>query len=513
VVGDADDDSPEHLMARAQICVHCHADPELAEDLNLTVVRPAEAYLKSVHAVAVKAGRRGAVCSDCHDPHRTLPPNDPRSSIWPAAVPQTCGQCHKEIFEKFERSVHGKALARGMRDAPTCTDCHGEHRILSHLEADSPVYSTNIPTETCGRCHSDTRLVERHGLKTTNWSTFQDSFHGLALRAGQVAAANCASCHGVHDVLPPSDPRSSVNPANLAKTCAHCHPGARERFAVGPVHVSAVLEKTGLEHWIRVVYLWLIAVVIGGMFLHNAVDFVRKANSPPPHYPDDMPSTVRMPRVLRWQHRLVMISFPVLAYSGFALTSPESWWAAPLLHWETTYATRGIVHRIAAVILVVALAWHIGGLVISARQRGYMNGIGWGWADLRHFLRMIAYYLGLRGERPGSGKFSYIEKAEYWAFLWGSVLMAVTGLPLWFENATLRYFPKWLTDVATTIHFYEAVLATLAILVWHLYWVIFDPDVYPMDRSWWTGHAPPAREAERRGDDSDAAREEESPDS
>ena len=95
-------------------------------------------------------------------------------------------------------------------------------------------------------------------------------------------------------------------------------------------------------------------------------------------------------------------------------------------------------------------------------------------------------------------KFGYVEKAEYWAFMWGSTIMAITGFALWFENLSLRYLPKWVTDVATVIHFYEAVLATLSILVWHLYWVVFDPDVYPMDTSWWSGRSPAARVLERR---------------
>ena len=86
---------------------------------------------------------------------------------------------------------------------------------------------------------------------------------------------------------------------------------------------------------------------------------------------------------------------------------------------------------------------------------------------------------------------------EYWAFLWGTVLMSATGAVLWFENVSLRYLPKWVTDVATALHFWEAVLATLAIVVWHFYWVIFDPDVYPMDGSWWHGREPAARTHER----------------
>jgi len=505
VADHTEDKSPEHFAMLAKACARCHADPELAKQLNLSVVRPVEAYLQSAHALAIDAGKRGAVCSDCHEPHRTLPPNDPRSSIWPAKVPETCGRCHAEVLKKFERSVHGQALARGMRDAPGCTDCHGEHRILSHSDSKSPVFATNVPRETCGRCHSDTRLVERHGLTEVNFSAFQDSFHGLAIRAGEVSAANCSSCHGVHDVLPASDPNSSINPANLATTCARCHPGAGERFAVGAVHVTAAMSETGIESWIRIIYLWLIAVVIGGMMLHTLADLLRKARNPSHVHAVAGPVKVRMPLVLRLQHGLVMLSFPVLAFSGFALTTPESWWAAPLLRWETTYATRGLTHRVAAVVIMIALVWHLGGLVASARQRGYMRGMWWAWSDIRHFFAMMAHYAGIRRDRPKSARFSYIEKAEYWAFLWGMVVMAITGLPLWFADVTLRYLPKWFTDVATALHFYEALLATLAILVWHMYWVVFDPDVYPMDGSWWSGKAPPARNEEREEEPCDAA--------
>ena len=84
---------------------------------------------------------------------------------------------------------------------------------------------------------------------------------------------------------------------------------------------------------------------------------------------------------------------------------------------------------------------------------------------------------------------SYAEKIEYWAFVWGTLVMAVSGFLLWFENWSLRVLPNWVIDVATAVHWYEAILATLAILVWHFYMVIFDPDVYPMDRAWLTGSA------------------------
>jgi cytochrome b subunit of formate dehydrogenase len=108
--------------------------------------------------------------------------------------------------------------------------------------------------------------------------------------------------------------------------------------------------------------------------------------------------------------------------------------------------------------------------------------------DLQDLWSMIRHNLG-RGPRPLFGHFSYAEKTEYWAFMWGTMVMAVTGLVLWFNDFTLRNLPTWVADASTVVHLYEAILATLAILVWHFYAVIFDPEVYPMDLSWLTGRA------------------------
>jgi cytochrome b subunit of formate dehydrogenase len=194
-----------------------------------------------------------------------------------------------------------------------------------------------------------------------------------------------------------------------------------------------------------------------------------------------------------------MISFPLLAYTGFGLKYPEAWWALPV-RWEAAHGFRGTTHRIAALILLGALAWHAWHLATRPRLRADMRGLGFTRRDLTALMRALQYNLGLRATPPPGSTFSYVEKVEYWAFLWGTLIMAVTGFLLWFENVSLRLLPSWMLDVATAIHFYEAILATLAILVWHFYWVIFDPEVYPMDLSWWHGRAPISRALERRPD-------------
>jgi cytochrome b subunit of formate dehydrogenase len=105
-------------------------------------------------------------------------------------------------------------------------------------------------------------------------------------------------------------------------------------------------------------------------------------------------------------------------------------------------------------------------------------------ADLRCMMRFLA---GLTDERPKVGRFGYAEKIEYWAVLWGTIIMGVTGLMVWFKLDVTRFLPRWIIDVALTIHYYEAVLACLAIVVWHFYHVIFDPDVYPLNTACWNG--------------------------
>ncbi|MBI3670644.1 MAG: cytochrome b/b6 domain-containing protein, partial [Acidobacteria bacterium] len=198
----------------------------------------------------------------------------------------------------------------------------------------------------------------------------------------------------------------------------------------------------------------------------------------------------RMNLHFRMAHWLVIISFPTLVYTGFALKFPESWWARPLLHWEGRFGLRGTVHRTAAVVLMASLVYHIVHLIVSRRDRVLLRYMRPGIQDLSELLAVLRYNLGLSHERPTFGKINYAEKVEYLAFMWGTVVMTLSGFLLWFNNFTLRYFPKWVSDAATAIHYYEAILASLSILLWHFYITIFDPDVYPMDRSWLTGKVP-----------------------
>jgi cytochrome b subunit of formate dehydrogenase len=151
---------------------------------------------------------------------------------------------------------------------------------------------------------------------------------------------------------------------------------------------------------------------------------------------------------------------------------------------------RGGLHRTAAIVMIAATVFHFVHLAVNKRDRAILPALIPTSKDASDMLQAFRYNLGLTNREPQFAKFNYAEKMEYWAFMWGTMVMAVSGLLLWFNNFTLRHFPKWVTDAATAIHWYEALLATFSILIWHFYLVIFDPLVYPMDTAWLDGKIP-----------------------
>jgi cytochrome b subunit of formate dehydrogenase len=457
-------------------------------------------YQESVHGRAVAAGsEKAAVCTDCHGTHEILTASDPKSSIFKFNVPATCAKCHGPVEQQFAQSIHGQAISRGDWQAPVCTDCHGIHSIKSHLDPNSPVNVQNVALVTCARCHEGVRLSQEFGFEGRRATTYLASYHGLASKLGSQVVANCASCHGVHNILPSSDPRSTINRQNLVKTCGQCHPGVSEKFIAAKVHVDAPLSAdTGsvAVRWIRKFYISMIVVVIGGMVLHNFVIWRRKAilrrNS-------EHRVITRMSVGQRAQHITLLSSFFVLVITGFALKFPESWFAALL---GMNEKVRGVTHRVAAIVLIASGLSHLFYIAFGREGRRLLKDFLPVPKDASDVWRTMTYYLGFDREKPEFARFNYAEKAEYWALVWGLIVMASTGIMLWAKIFFGNHLARWWLDVATAIHLYEAVLATLAIVVWHFYQVFLDPDVYPMNWAWWDGKMSVEHYREEHGLDS-----------
>jgi hypothetical protein len=163
-------------------------------------------------------------------------------------------------LKSYLTGIHGQDFKKGVKDAPICTDCHGEHTIFAPDEPSSSVNPIHI-AKTCSTCHENTRIERTFGLPASRLATFLDSYHGIANTYGDTTVANCATCHGAHDILPSSDPRSSISKRNLPTTCGRCHPGAGVNFAKGSIHVLPSREKDREVYWVRMFY----KLFIGGL--------------------------------------------------------------------------------------------------------------------------------------------------------------------------------------------------------------------------------------------------------
>ncbi len=504
-----DGQSPMSRLNQIAVCERCHVQSEAVASQMTHSTAFVGSYERSIHGKAVKEGNlEAAVCSDCHGAHEAMRASDPASKVHQTNLAETCGHCHAEVKEVFDISTHGVAVRRGNADAPTCATCHGEHEILGVADAESPVAAQNVSARVCGPCHEDIRLSSKYGFASGRTTSFSDSFHGLAGRLGQTEVANCVSCHGVHDILPSTDPRSMIHPDQLEVTCGSCHPGANANFARGTIHVVLSPEGDRLLYWIGTVYLLFILLTVGAMGAHNALDWYRKikltyqkrfhGEEHGAHITPLLPPTsetkaarlyVRMTRAERIQHLLMMVSFFTLVLTGFMLKFPDAFW----VHWlraamgETVFGWRGIVHRVAAVVMVADTIYHLYYVIFVQRGRQFIRDIWFSRNDLGDMIGMLKYNLGRTQERPRFDRFNYIEKAEYWALVWGTAVMTITGFILWFNNQFMGWFSKLFVDVAETVHYWEAWLAFLAILIWHVYYVVFNPDVYPMNFAWITG--------------------------
>jgi formate dehydrogenase gamma subunit len=490
--------APTSRAREAEMCLACHQDNAEVRARVGPSAGFIASYENSVHGQAIKHGNEAAAtCSDCHGSHEMKKGSHPDSKVAKNHIAETCGTCHGAVKEQFDGSIHGKALAAGIAASATCTDCHGEHNILSHLDPRSPVAAKNVSAQVCSPCHTSVKLTQKYGLASDRFTSFEDSYHGLASKAGSVEVANCASCHGVHDIKPSSDSTSRVSSKNLAATCGSCHPGANENFTKGSVHVIATSASGDgrILYYISTGYIALIILTIGGMFIHNLLDFITKSRRQLMYRRGIMQRKhhghklyVRMSLDERLQHGTLAVSFMILVVTGFALRFPDAWWVVAIRDISPwMFDLRSWAHRLAGVLLVLVSLYHLYYISKVPRGKTLFRDMLPVHNDIKEFIGAIKYYLRLSEARPKFGRFSYIEKAEYWALIWGTIVMAVTGFILWFDNTFMGVLTKLGWDVARTVHYYEAWLATLAIIVWHFYFVIFNPDSYPLNLAFWKG--------------------------
>ena len=489
ILSSADEKSRTHSINLVATCSACHKKDGPACLDRFGVSQPVERFDDGVHGEALAQGNEEAAsCNDCHGSHLLLPRSNPQSKIFQLNISSTCGECHTDVAEEYNNSSHGKALAAGEFEAPTCITCHGEHEILSPSDEASPTHAHNIANQTCEPCHGSVKLNEKYGLLPDPTRSYENSYHGLASARGSKVAANCTSCHGVHNIMGVNDPESTIYPANLAETCGSCHPNASEEFSKSYVHEKAGSFDDIVSNIIKKIYKWMIVLVIGGMILHNFIiwlSYVRKKY----RFLKQQETIQRFDRHWVIQHVSTFLSFTTLVVTGFALKFPDAGWVQLLTELGLSEIVRSVLHRIAAVVLIAAAVYQWVYLLFMKKWKGELQTLLPTFTDAREFVQHMGYHLGFKTPMPEFSRYSYIEKAEFWALIWGNIVMMLTGLVLWFPTVALSIFPSWswLIKVSETVHYYEAWLAALAIFFYHMFFAIFHPEDYPINLAGFTG--------------------------
>lgn len=497
----ADADVVPHKKGLERVqCVRCHY---VGNTVGAPQSRRYKQYQESVHGrLAASGDGRAPLCQDCHGTHEVRPADDPTSRVHKRNIPDDCGRCHAKSKVEYGEGLHGQQAALGNPDAPVCTDCHSEHQILRPTDPDSKVYSTHIP-EACGRCHEDQQVMDRYGLNAKNVATFKSSFHGVALKFGVTKVANCTSCHEHHRILPPQDPNSTVSPQRVPETCgqAACHPGASANFARGKMHVSSHEPSAGSIYWVARIFMILTVSVMCGLIFHISLDLLRrwlnrrrgiKTVHHHVHAGGRMAEilatpVLRLDLFVRIQHANMAMACILLIITGMPVKFHESQWAISMMSVVGGLSVTSVIHRIAATQLILVSLTHL--FYIIATRPGRYNF--WhmlpGPSDLEDVFYNFQYFLGFRRERPRFPRFSYLEKFDYWAVYWGCVVMILSGAVLWFETDAMRFIPKEFVDVAKEMHSDEGMLATLAIVIWHMFNAHLNPDKFPMNKVFYTG--------------------------
>ena len=467
-----------------------------------TVVDNIKAYKESFHARPNSEDKTkpNASCDNCHDTHTFAVPADkksPQYAQWRLGIAKNCGTCHSEQLEAYATSVHGKEnLEKQNAKAAVCSDCHGAHTVTS-----SSAQSFKLAiTSKCGSCHEE------------NLKTYKSTYHGQVSTLGYAHVAKCYDCHGSHEILRASDPKSKVSPENRLKTCQQCH-NAKKGLGDAPSGFVSFQPHGHGHDFNKYPQIWIawqimIQLLVGTFaffWLHTILWFYRefqerraaaaagprvKASALPAHLKGK--HIRRFSPIWRFAHITFALSLMVLTLTGMPLFYPEVAWAPVIMNTLGGPKVAGLIHRVFAVIFAGVFFWHLIylGLNIGRNWSSFKifgpNSMVPNLKDAKDMLGMFKWFFGM-GPRPSFDRWTYWEKFDYWAPFWGVTIIGVSGLVMWLPNLFGSFLPGWVFNVAAIFHGEEAFLAVVFLFTVHFFNNHFRPDKFPLEVVMFTG--------------------------
>lgn len=482
-----DQRSPVYLNNQVRTCGSCHPEDQ-------------KTYEMTVHGRGLNESGLTvtAVCADCHGSHGIYYAADRRSTLHVANAAATCSTCHQFIEQRLARSVHGRGTGLGtatdrpaaggkIRRHPSCTDCHQGHHLLRSDVAEFRLGLAN----SCGNCHAD--LSARYAL----------SMHGELTHQGHAAAAECADCHGSHDILPIGDPNSKLAPGeNRLRTCQKCHVHAVSNFASFDPHAD--FKDAARYPKLHSVYGW-IQFCVNVMFIfflfHAFLWFVRALvdrfqQGGHATLVADQYALPRFDPFHRAAYTALAVAFVGLTASGLALKYSDQDWGQWLAKGFGGFRSASVWHHFFAVVAIVAVVVQLARTASGIGR--HREGRSWktifvgpdslvpNSRDLRDLGKMLLWFIGF-GQKPGFERWAYWEKLDFWAFCLAAVLIGVSGLMLWYPNLFCIVVPGTVLNVAKMVHSEFAIYTASVLFLIHFFHAHFRPEKFPMDLSVMTG--------------------------
>ena len=505
-------------------CTSCHVDiidlaSHMRHEFTPAKVRCDRCHQRETAEHSASAhSKKGVGCATCHtDIHVQTPwQKDKRQVV------AKCVQCH-DRDGAYRNSVHGKGIAAGVTDAAACSDCHGLHDIKPMQELEGRARK-EFHTKVCLKCHADEKMMARNRVTKVAVKTYFESYHGKNFRLGSPErVAGCADCHSNHGILPPADPRSTVNRANLVHTCSKCHTRATTLFTQFHTHgehtdrtnypllfytfigMTALLVSTFAVFWLHTL-LWMFRG-----FVENREKAARMMeNDHPHHIPGANRQYRRFTRLHILLHLLVIISFLGLSLTGLPLKFSDQPWAQTLMDLWGGTARAGLIHRSCAVITFIyfgsALFMSFHFLFIRKDLKGNFierlfgpDSLCFNLRDLQDVVAMTKWFC-FKGPKPTFDRWTYWEKFDFIAVFWGMFAIGGSGLMLWFPEFFGLFLPGWAFNIATIVHSDEALLATGFIFSVHFFNTHGRPEKFPMDFVIFNGQISKEEMLEERGD-------------
>ncbi|HEX8909039.1 MAG TPA: cytochrome b/b6 domain-containing protein, partial [Anaeromyxobacteraceae bacterium] len=532
-----------------QECLACHESPKHGEqDMVGRQGVVTSLFGQSVHAsldcVACHAGYTAP------GPHEVAEPTDPAEKALLARLTAgkaadgeprvkspraylACGGCHGDSVDSFKASTHAKWLAAETPVAgPSCASCHGSlHEVTSAPKRGTPEFRPYWAklSRTCESCHADPKFLAAAKLDDEVAVNYHDSIHGRLVTIGSQRAPLCADCHawsvrpaegegrkilpGGHATLSGKEVAASTvafsephrDSDHRVQTCAQCHKGATANFAALIAHKQA--QETGpIPHFIHVMFSWLTTLTLLFFAFHVLIDFLYELRRrlSRKHHPVDPAmltrSVIRFDIHQRIQHWLMLAGVILLALTGWPLRGAGAVESMGMSDFaQRVESSRkflalfggphgaGMVHRFAAVMIILSGVYHLFYLTFLAKKKTLPLSMVPTLKDAFDIRDNIAFMLGLSKERPKFERYNYLEKFDYWAVFWGIIMMVGSGFIFWFPVQFSRFLPTFVLTSAQIIHGEEATLAAIFLFVVHFYNVHLKPSIFPMNWTWLNG--------------------------